>query len=409
VIAPSETLDRWNGLLDRARTRVALYRDRLPQRPLDSLEQVADLPFTTKDDLRDGYPFGLFAVPRAEVVRVHMSSGTTGRPVVTGYTRGDLDLWAECMERVLRAGGVGPADVLQNAYGYGLFTGGMGFHLGAEQLGCLVVPTSSGVTQRQVMLMRDLGTTVLACTPSYALVLAEAAAEASALGELELRVGFFGAEPWSEGMRRQLARGLSLEPFDLYGLTELGGPGVAVECSAHDGLHIFEDHFYAEVVDPEGGRPVPVGEEGELVLTSLRREASPVVRYRTRDRTVLTEDPCTCGSPFRRMRRVRGRTDDMLIVRGENVFPSQLEAILLEVEQLTGNYHLVVDRQAARLDTLEVLIEAVEGSDHEALSQSAQRRVRETIGLSVQVTVLPPGSLARSEGKAKRVVDRRDV
>jgi phenylacetate-CoA ligase len=409
VIAPSEVLDRWNALLDRARGRVPFYRDRLPGRPLESLEQVADLPFTTKDDIRESYPFGLFAVPRADVVRVHMSSGTTGRPVVTAYTRGDLELWAECMARVLRAGGVGPGDVLQNAYGYGLFTGGLGLHLGAEEVGCLVVPTSSGVTQRQVMLMRDLGTTVLACTPSYALVLAEAVEREGALGELRLRAGFFGAEPWSQGMRRQLARGLNLEPFDLYGLTELGGPGVAVECSAHDGLHIFEDHFYAEVVDPETGRPLPAGEEGELVLTSLRREASPVVRYRTRDRTILADDPCTCGSPFRRMLRVRGRTDDMLIVRGENVFPSQLEAVLLEVEGLTGNYHLLVDREAARLDKLEILIEAVEGSDHGALSGLAQRRVRDTIGLSVQVTVLPPGSLRRSEGKAKRVVDRRDL
>ena len=408
-VAPSETLDRVNALLERARTRVPFYRHRLPERPLDSLEQVADLPFTTKDDLRDNYPFDLFAVPRQEVVRVHMSSGTTGRPVVTGYTRGDLELWGECMERVLRAGGVSPTDVLQNAYGYGLFTGGMGFHMGAERVGCLVVPTSSGVTQRQVMLMRDLGTTVLACTPSYALVLAEAVAKEDAREELSLRVGFFGAEPWSEGMRRQLTRGLDLEPFDLYGLTELGGPGVGVECSVHDGLHVFEDHFYAEVVDPETGRPVPAGEEGELVLTSLLREASPVIRYRTRDRTILVDDPCRCGSPFRRMLRVRGRTDDMLIVRGENVFPSQLEAILLDVEGLTRNYHLVVDRQAARLDTLEVLIEAVEGADHELLGELAQRQVRETIGLSVQVKVLPPGSLARSEGKAKRIVDLRDV
>src|SRR5205823_10140053 len=222
-------------------------------------------------------------------------------------------------------------------------------------------------------------------------------------------VGFFGAEPWSEGMRRQLARGLGLEPFDLYGLTELGGPGVGVECSAHDGLHVFEDHFYAEVVDPETGRPVPAGREGELVLTSLRREASPVIRYRTRDRTLLVDDPCPCGSPHRRMLRVRGRTDDMLVVRGENVFPSQLEAILLAVEGLTGNYHLVVDRQAARLDTLEVRIEAAEGADHGALRELARRRVRDTIGLAVEVTVLAPGALPRSEGKAKRVVDLRDL
>jgi phenylacetate-CoA ligase len=408
AVARSEVLDRWNALLERVRDRMPFYRDRLRVRHLRSLDEIAELPFTTKDDFRANYPFGLFAVPRAEVVRVHMSSGTTGRPVVTGYTRADLELWGECMERVLRAAAVGPGDVLQNAYGYGLFTGGMGLHLGAERIGCLIVPTSSGVTQRQVMLMRDLGTTILTCTPSYALVLAEALAKEGALGELRLRAGFFGAEPWSDGLRRQLSRGLNAEPFDLYGLTELGGPGVAVECAEHTGLHIFEDHFYAEVVDPETGLPLATGLEGELVLTSLRREASPVIRYRTRDRTILVEDPCPCGSPFRRMLRVRGRTDDMLVVRGENVFPSQLEAILLEVEGLTANYHLVVDRQATRLDTLEIRIEAAEGVDRAGLGELAQRRVRETIGLGVQVEALPPGTLPRSEGKAKRIVDLRD-
>jgi phenylacetate-CoA ligase len=401
-------LDQWNALLERVRARSPFYRDRLPPRHLGSLEEVAGLPFTTKDDFRASYPFGLFAVPQAEVVRVHMSSGTTGRPVVTGYTRTDLELWGECMERVLRAASVGPDDVLQNAYGYGLFTGGMGLHLGAERIGCLVVPTSSGATQRQVMLMRDLGTTILTCTPSYALVLAEAVAREGALGELRLRAGFFGAEPWSDGLRRQLSRGLNVEPYDLYGLTEMGGPGVAVECSEHRGLHIFEDHFHAEVVDPETGRPLAAGVEGELVLTSLRREATPVIRYRTRDRTILVDDPCPCGSPFRRMLRVRGRTDDMLVVRGENVFPSQLEAILLEVEGLTANYHLVVDRQASRLDALEIRIETGEGVDPTGLAEQAQRRVRETIGLGVEVEVLLPGTLPRSEGKAKRVVDLRD-
>jgi phenylacetate-CoA ligase len=409
AVARSEVLDRWNALLERVRDRLPFYRDRLRVRHLRSLDEIAELPFTTKDDFRANYPFGLFAVPRAEVVRVHMSSGTTGRPVVTGYTRADLELWGECMERVLRAAAVGPDDVLQNAYGYGLFTGGMGLHLGAERIGCLIVPTSSGVTQRQVMLMRDLGTTILTCTPSYALVLAEALAKEGALGELRLRAGFFGAEPWSDGLRRQLSRGLNAEPFDLYGLTELGGPGVAVECTEHNGLHIFEDHFYAEVVDPETGLPLATGLEGELVLTSLRREASPVIRYRTRDRTILVDDPCPCGSRFRRMLRVRGRTDDMLVVRGENVFPSQLEAILLEVEGLTANYNLVVDRQATRLDTLAIRIEAAEGVDPAGLGELAQRRVRETIGLGVQVEALPPGTLPRSEGKAKRIVDLRDT
>ncbi|HEY7201304.1 MAG TPA: phenylacetate--CoA ligase [Candidatus Dormibacteraeota bacterium] len=409
-VREADTLERWNALLDLARERVPLYRDRLPAGRLRTLDDVADLPFTVKDDFRDAYPFGLFAVPAEEVVRVHMSSGTTGRPVVTGYTRDDLDRWGECMERVLRAADVTPADVLQNAYGYGLFTGGLGFHLGAERTGCVVVPTSSGVTQRQVMLLRDLGTTILTCTPSYALVLAEAVAAADgARDDLRLRAGFFGAEPWTDGMRAEIERGLGLEAFDTYGLTELGGPGVAVECHRHDGLHVFEDHFFLEVVEPESGRPLPAGEAGELVLTSLRREASPVIRYRTRDRTVLVDEPCPCGSPFRRMRKVHGRTDDMLVVRGENIFPSQIEHILLGVDGLTGNYQLVVDREARHLDTLQVRIEARPDADHAGLRQRAEERIKETIGLTVSVTVLAPGALPRSEGKAKRVIDLRDL
>jgi len=404
-----DTLARWNAVLVHARARVPLYRERLPDRPLASLEQVAELPFTTREDFRAGYPFALFAVPPERVVRVHMSSGTTGRPVVTGYTRADLDGWGERMARVLEAAEVGPGDVLQNAYGYGLFTGGLGFHLGAERAGCVVVPTSSGVTQRQVMLLRDLGTTVLACTPSYALVLAEAVVEQDARGDLRLRAGFFGAEPWTDGMRAEIERGLGLEAFDNYGLTELGGPGVAVECRRHDGLHLFEDHYYPEVVHPETGRPLSAGEPGELVLTSLTREACPVVRYRTRDRTVLVDRPCPCGSPFRRMRKVQGRTDDMLVVRGENVFPSQVEDILLGVDGLTGNYQLVVDRQSHQLDTLEVRIESRADVDHHGLRQRAEDRIKETIGLSVSVVVLAPGALPRSEGKAKRVIDLREL
>jgi phenylacetate-CoA ligase len=408
-VREADTLTRWNATLERARAHVPLYRDRLPDGPLASLDQVADLPFTTKEDFRAGYPFALFAVPAERVARVHMSSGTTGKPIVTGYTRADLDGWAERMARVLAAAEVGPGDVLQNAFGYGLFTGGLGFHLGAERTGCLVVPTSSGVTQRQVMLLRDLGTTVLACTPSYALVLAEAVAEQGARADLRLRAGFFGAEPWTDGMRGEIERGLGLEAFDNYGLTELGGPGVAVECRRHDGLHVFEDHYYPEVVDPETGRPLPAGRPGELVLTSLTREASPVIRYRTRDRTVLVDEPCACGSPFRRMRKIHGRTDDMLVVRGENVFPSQIEDILLGVEGLTGNYQLVVDRESHHLDTLQVRIESRADADHVGLRERAEARVKETIGLSVSVMVLAPGALPRSEGKARRVIDLREL
>jgi phenylacetate-CoA ligase len=408
-VAEAETLERLNVLFEHARERVPFYRDRLPAGGLRTLDQLAGVPFTTKDDFREHYPFGLFAMAREQVVRLHMSSGTTGRPVVTGYTRGDLDRWAECMARVLAAGEVGESDVLQNAYGYGLFTGGLGFHAGAERLGCTVVPTSSGVTRRQVMLLRDMGTTVLTCTPSYALVLAEAVAEAGGLDGLELRAGFFGAEPWTEGMRREIQRGLGLEPFDIYGLTELGGPGVAVECHRHDGLHVFEDHFHPEVVDPATGRPLPDGQAGELVLTSLRREACPVVRYRTRDRTVLVAEPCPCGSPFRRMRKVHGRTDDMLVVRGENVFPSQVEEILLGVDGLTANYQLVVDREARHLDTVQVRVEARPDADQVGLRERAEERIKETIGLATSVTVLAPGVLPRSEGKARRVIDLRDL
>ena len=408
-LAEVEAIDRWNALLDRVRERVPFYRERLPAGRLASLDEVAELPFTTKDDLRDHYPFGLLAVPAEEVVRVHMSSGTTGKPVVTGYTRSDLDLWADRMARVLEAGDVSSSDVFQNAYGYGLFTGGFGFHMGAERIGCTVVPTSSGVTQRQVMLLRDLGTTVLTCTPSYALVLAEAVGRSAARDELRLRVGFFGAEPWTDGMRHEIERGLGLEAFDIYGLTELGGPGVGVECHRHDGLHLFEDQYFAEVIDPETGAVVPPGRPGELVLTSLQPHASPVIRYRTRDRTVLIDEPCSCGSPYRRMRKIRGRTDGMLVVRGENVFPSQIEEILLEVSGLTGNYQLVVDREARQLDTMQVRVESREGADQVGLRQRAEERIRETIGLTVPVTVLAPGALPRSEGKAKRVIDLREL
>ncbi len=408
-MAEQTTLERLNALLAYLRERVPFYTTRLPEQPLARLEQLAEVPFTLKDDFRDNYPFGLFAVPLDDVVRLHMSSGTTGKPVVTGYTRADLEIWGDCMERVLRMGEVTEHDVMQNAYGYGLFTGGLGFHIGAERVGCTVVPTSSGVTARQVMLMQDLGTTVLACTPSYALVLAEALKEEVVRLRLKLRVGFFGAEPWTEGMRRQIEAGLGLEAFDVYGLVELGGPGVAIECREHDGLHLFEDHFLAETVDPETGRPVPSGLEGELVLTSLTRRATPVVRYRTRDRVVLVDEPCACGSPFRRISKLRGRTDDMLIVRGVNVFPSMVEEILLSIAGLTGNYQIVVDRTQKRHDAMQVLVEAEPGTDKEHLGNAAQERIKELIGLTVDVTVLAGGVLPRSEGKAKRVVDRREL
>ncbi|GAC1655260.1 MAG: phenylacetate--CoA ligase [Candidatus Dormibacteraceae bacterium] len=409
AVLQQTSLERLNELLDWLRARVPFYGERLPAGPLKSLDQLADLPFTLKDDFRDNYPFGLFAVPLDEVVRTHMSSGTTGKPIVTGYTRADLESWGECMERVLRMGEVTAADVVQNAYGYGLFTGGMGFHIGAERIGCTVVPTGSGVTARQVMLMQDLGTTVLTCTPSYALVLAEALASQQVRQQLRLRVGFFGAEPWTEGMRRQIEGALGLEAFDVFGLTELGGPGVAVECREHEGLHVFEDHFLAETVDTDSGEPVGPGAEGELVLTSLTRRASPVLRYRTRDRVVLIDEPCRCGSPYRRMSKIHGRTDDMLIVRGVNVFPSMIEEILLGIPGLTANYQIVVDRTQKRHDAMQVMVEAENGTNRDHLGQLAQERIKELVGLTVDITVLGGGVLPRSEGKANRVVDRREL
>ncbi|HEX4216083.1 MAG TPA: phenylacetate--CoA ligase [Candidatus Dormibacteraeota bacterium] len=398
----------WNRLLAYARERVRFHRDRLPER-IASIEEIARIPFTTKEDFRLNYPFGLLAVPPEEVVRVHMSSGTTGRPVVAAYTRGDMEGWAERMAAVLRMGGVSAGDVVQNAYGYGLFTGGLGFHLGAERIGAMVVPTSSGATARQVTLLCDLGVTVLACTPSYALVLAEAVEREGRRGRLRLRCGFFGGEPWGEGMRRQIERGLGLEPFDSYGLTELGGPGVAVECERHLGLHVLTGDFHAEVIDPESGDAVPDGEEGELVLTGLRQEACPVIRYRTRDRTALLPEPCPCGSSLPRIRRPAGRTDDMLVIRGENVFPTQIEEELAHVPGLAPQYQLVIDRERARLDTIEVRVEAEPGADPGPLGPAAQARIRESTGLRVEVTVLAPGSLPRVEGKANRVVDRREL
>ena len=409
AVTQQEALEKLNRLFSFLRERVPFYRQRLPER-LSSLEEMAEVPFTVKEDFRDNYPFGLVAIPMEQVVRLHMSSGTTGKPVVTAYSRSDLEVWGDCMERVLRQAAVDDHDVLQNAYGYGLFTGGLGFHIGAERVGCTIIPSSSGVTQRQVMLMHDLGSTILCATPSYALVLAEAVAQEESRHPLQLRAGFFGAEPWTDGMRGQIEAGLGLEAFDIYGLTELGGPGVGVECRRHDGLHIFDDHFFIEVVEPGSGRPLPAGAEGELVLTSLTRHASPVVRYRTRDRTVLIDEPCRCGSPYPRIAKLRGRTDDMLIVRGVNLFPSTVEEILLAIRGLSGNYQLVVDRTEQRHETLQVLVEAAgAGGDHDALERTARERIKETIGLTFEVTVLPAGVLPRSEGKARRVIDRRDV
>jgi phenylacetate-CoA ligase len=411
-------LERLRAVVARAVERVAFYRERLRQAgvgPADirAREDLRRLPFTTKDDFRAMYPFGLLAVPLEDVVRLHASSGTTGSPSVVAYTRPDLDTWSELMERTLRAGGVGRGDIVQNAYGYGLFTGGLGFHYGAERIGATVIPMSGGFTERQVLALRDFGSTVLCCTPSYSLHLAEAL-QAAGLEprDLKLRVGFFGAEPWTEEMRAAIEARLGLAAFNVYGLSEVIGPGVAGECAERRGMHVHEDHFLLEVLDPATLEPVPPGVTGELVLTTLTKEALPVLRYRTRDLTTLDPAPCSCGRTLVRIGRITGRTDDMLVIRGVNLFPSQIEQVLLQVPQVEPHYLLVLRRERA-LDTLEIHVEAhadvavVGEGAMRALAQEVRRRVRDGIGIAAEVTVLPPGSIERSAGKARRVQDLR--
>ena len=406
----------------RAYEKVPFYRQALEQRgvhpeDIQSLDDIERLPFTVKDDFRTTYPYGLFAVPLKEVVRLHASSGTTGKPVVSGYTRADMAMWGEVMVRTFAAGGVTADDIFQNFYGYGLFTGGLGAHIGAELIGATVVPISGGLTRRQVQLMEDFGVTAIGGTPSYTLVVAETAAGEGVdlRSRMKVRVGFFGAEPWTEGMRREIEERFGLEAFDIYGLTEVIGPGVAAECSQHQGLHINEDHFYPEVIDPESGKRLPDGEAGELVFTCLTREALPLLRYRTRDRVALLHDDCPCGRTSVRMQRVRGRTDDMLIVRGVNVFPTQIEQVLLSHPGLTSNYQILVDRQRDLLDELEVHVEADEALHDKggeaicALQASVTEDLRLALRLQAHVLIAEPFHLPRSEGKVKRVVDRRQL
>ena len=378
---------------------------------LESLRDFQRLPLTTKEDLRNNYPFGLFAEPMENVVRVHASSGTTGKPTVVGYTRNDINLWAKIVANELERVGVTKGDVVQIAYGYGLFTGGMGLHYGCEELGAVVVPISGGNTARQLMLMRDFGTTVLACTPSYALYLAESLEESGiAREELKLKIGIFGAEPWTEGMREQIEARLGIKAFDIYGLSETMGPGVALECSAQQGLHI-DGHFYPEILDSEGN-PLPDGEQGELVLTSLDKEAFPVLRYRTKDLTTLHYGTCSCGHVGWTMERVTARVDDMLIIRGVNVFPSQVEEAILSLGEFEPHYLIVVYRVGS-LDQLEVQVEVDETTffdevrELEGRQERLQRRIEEILGISVRVRLVEPKSIPRSEGKAIRVVDKR--
>ena len=397
---------------------VPYYRKKMEEAGVtpDDIKSVDDLrllPFTTKADLRDAYPDGLLAVSKDQCVRLHSTSGTTGKRVIVYYTKNDVDLWNDCCARALSAAGASAADVCQIAYGYGLFTGGFGLHGGSEKLGCLTVPMSSGNTDRQIMFMEDLGTTILCCTPSYAEYLAEAMEEAGATGKIHLKAGIFGAEAWSEEMRRNLEQKLSIKAYDIYGLTELSGPGVAYECSAQKGMHINEDHFVAEIVDPATLLPLGYGKEGELVFTSLDKEAFPVIRYRTRDICELNEEPCECGRTFVRMCRPRGRSDDMLIIRGVNVFPSQVEAVLLE-NGYNANYQIIVDRVGST-DTFEVLVEMTPDmfSDNLGHINDMEKdlvvKLKDMLGLMAKVRIVTPKSITRSEGKAIRVIDRRKL
>ena len=414
-------LQRLQALVARVGRDVPFYREALraagvAAEDIRSLSDLEHLPCTRKSDFRDTYPFGLLAAPMEDVVRVHGSSGTTGKPTVVAYTAGDVALWAEAMARTLACGGVTRRDILHNAYGYGLFTGGLGVHYGGERLGATVVPVSGGNTSRQIMLIHDLHATAVCCTPSYALFLAETAQEMGAdLRDSALRVGFFGAEPWSDEMRQQLEDRLGLLALDIYGLSEIIGPGVSSECTHQCGLHIAEDLFLPEIVDPENGRALPYGEVGELVITTLTKEALPVIRYRTGDITRLTPEPCACGRTSVRMEKVSGRTDDMLIVRGVNVFPSQIETVLLRVQGVEPHYQLLVDRDSGAMDTLEIWVEVSEGvfSDELGvladLQANAEREIMETCGISARIKLVEPHSIERSVGKAKRIIDRRDV
>jgi phenylacetate-CoA ligase len=412
-------LTRLRAVARRAYSKVALFRERLDALGLtpDDIRELRDiqrLPFTVKSDLRDAYPFGLFASSMEDVVRLHASSGTTGKPIVVAYTREDLEVWTSVMVRAFAACGLHHGDVVQNAYGYGLFTGGLGAHYGAESLGATVIPVSGGNTDRQIMVMRDFRVTAICCTPSYFIHLLERAGELGVdVRGLPLRAGIFGAEPWTESMRRHIEREGGIQAFDIYGLSEIIGPGVAIECSFHSGLHIFEDHFYPEVVDPETGRPLPDGDEGELVLTTLSKQAMPMIRYRTRDITSLYPEACPCGRTIRRMARIGRRSDDMIIVRGINVFPSQIEAALLAVEGALPHYQIVLTRQKG-LDALEVQVEVTPEvfSDKigalEALHDRIGAALEQTLSIRAEVTLAAPRSIPRSEGKAKRVIDRRN-
>jgi phenylacetate-CoA ligase len=381
---------------------------------IKTLEDAQKIPFTVKNDLRDNYPFGMVAANLDDIVEIHASSGTTGNPVVGAYTQNDMDVWAELMARSLYATGVRKQDVIHNAYGYGLFTGGLGFHYGAQKIGSTIIPVSGGMTQRQIKLMKDLGSTVLCCTPSYAIYLAEAMNKEGVdpRKDLKLRIGHFGAEPWSERIRERVEKELGVEAFDIYGLTELCGPGVSVECPEHNGLHIWEDHFLVETIDPKTGDVLPAGEEGELVFTTLTKTGLPILRFRTRDISVIETEKCSCGRTHSRMMRIRGRSDDMLIVRGVNVFPSQIEYVIMGFPELAAQYQIVLDRPGA-LDVFTIKAELTEQTSKStpeelnALKLRIRQKVNNITGISPIIELVKPGEIPRSVGKAKRVLDMR--
>jgi len=416
----SYQLAKLKETVERVYHNVPSYRQKMQEKgvipeDINSLDDLKRLPFTTKQDLRDNYPYNMFAAPLEEIIRIHASSGTTGKPTVVGYTRRDIANWAELMARCITMAGGRRDSVVQIAYGYGLFTGGLGFHYGAEKIGAVVVPTSGGNTRRQVMLMRDLGTEILACTPSYALCIIETLEEMDIKPEeLKLKAGIFGAEPWSEKMRGELEEKLKIKALDIYGLSEVIGPGVACECMEQQGLHIFEDFFIPEIIDPVTEEPLPEGEKGELVITTIDKEGLPVIRYRTRDITSISYEPCPCGRTHARIHKLLGRTDDMLIIRGVNVFPSQIESALMAVGEAEPHYLIIVDR-VNNLDTLEVWVEVSEQlfADEirklEEVKKKIETEIYTTLGINVKVKLVEPHTIERSEGKAKRVIDKRKM
>jgi phenylacetate-CoA ligase len=411
-------LQRLQAVVTRAWQQVKPFRARMDELGLKpeeirSLDDIVRLPFTVKCDLRDNYPFGLFASPMKDVVRLHASSGTTGKPIVVAYTREDVDVWTSVLVRALAGCGLHRGDIIQVAYGYGLFTGGLGAHYGAEGLGAAVVPTSGGHADRQIMLMKDFGVTAMCCTPTYFLHLIDRAAELGVnMKDLPLRAGVFGAEPWTESIRQHIEAQSSIEAFDIYGLSEIIGPGVGCECRRHQGLHIFEDHFYPEIVDSETGEPLPDGMEGELVLTTLSKQAMPMIRYRTRDITTILPGQCECGRTLRRIDRIGRRSDDMLIIRGVNVFPSQVETALLQIEGTLPHYQILLTREQG-LDQMEVQVEITPQMFNDkigamqGLHKSLQDALDRVLGIRVRVALVEANTIARSEGKAKRVIDRR--